>query len=193
MTYSTCRVRARTHRWGLERVKQEPAVRASTHPTIVGYTGINNQHHWMDHAMRQSQQIKVIVVIVVLLVVVVLPLSKAAFWDGHFQLDVELCSRTSTQPTIVSYGLYNRDVADYVVQNIDEFPEELQTAENVDNGRFVVSVPCSGREWLGMSYGYAEPFRFIVLQLKYNDKDRFCTVAEIPEGRGPRNLRVDVP
>ena len=140
-----------------------------------------------------ARLIKAIIVVVVLLTVALLPLSTAAVWDGHFHLDVEMRSRTATQPTVVSYGLYNRDVADYVVQNIDEFPGELQTAENIDDGRFVVSVPCSGRECLGMSYGYVEPLRFIVLQLEYNDKDHFCTVAEIPKGRGQRYLRIDVP
>jgi hypothetical protein len=128
-----------------------------------------------------------------LLLAAVLLLGTAGHLDGHFQLTVVLHSRSARTLTDVSYGLYSEDAAKYLVPYLNQHPQELRSVDNLDGDRFVVSVPWSERKWWGVCYGYGEPYRLIALRLKQNGGEPVCIVAEIPEGRGPRILDVDVP
>jgi hypothetical protein len=136
----------------------------------------------------------VLLVGLILLFVAVVGLSPEMVWDGRFQLDVRLQSRSAAAIKDVSYALYHdREVANRVAGTTEQsVVTEFRSVENAGSGRYLVSVPCSGRRWLGVEHGYFE-YRFIVLRLRYNDKSAVCTAVEIPEGRGQRSVAVDVP
>jgi hypothetical protein len=57
----------------------------------------------------------------------------------------------------------------------------------------LATVPCSERSWLRIDYGYVELYRFVVLLIDDGKAKPLKVFAEIPKGRGPRSMTVEVP
>jgi hypothetical protein len=93
--------------------------------------------------------------------------SDIAVWDGQFKLRV-VQSRSSQSIRRIDYVFASgREEADWISQNDCEADHPFKMVEEFDGGAFVVNVPCSGRRWCGVNYGYVEPYRFLVFRVDY--------------------------
>jgi hypothetical protein len=143
----------------------------------------------------QIKRIEVGISLGIVVLIGALSLSSVAVWDGGFQLTVSLHSRSAAAIKDVSFALCrDREVANQLAATTEQSAAtEFRSVESAGDGRHLVRVPCSGRRWLGVDYGYIEPYRFIVLRVQPTNRALFFAVVEIPEGRGPRSITVDVP
>jgi hypothetical protein len=116
------------------------------------------------------------------------------FWDGEFTLNVRIESRSSNPIKHLSYTFVSqRQEVDLLSQMQNDLDYNFRAAEDFDGGNFVAKVPCSGCSWLGVGYGYVEPYRFMVVRVDCGDAKPLRYGAEIPSGRGPRSLTVKIP
>jgi hypothetical protein len=142
--------------------------------------------------MKRTCTILGIVTILAVLAALILP--GFAVWDGHFRLDVNVKSRSSSPICHVDYAMvpdWNRSESMSSDKLVQDYP--FEAVRGFDGARSVLDLPCSGREWLGIEFGYVEPYRFLLLRVDYGNGKRLKTIAEIPKGREPRNLTVEVP
>ena len=113
-------------------------------------------------------------------------------WSGRFPLRVTL---NANQPIgFVRYVSLPKIENATLVSNSDEHDYEVSfnTPEDFDGEQFVAFIPCGGRtNQLGSETRYSE-FPYLVLDLTFRDKSKRRLVVDVPKGRGPRDVIVDV-
>jgi hypothetical protein len=115
-------------------------------------------------------------------------------WDGHFHLDVNIESEQSKPIKQVSYTFVSESRAvDWMSQMENDLDYHFWAAEDFTGRGFIAEVPCSGRCWFGIDYGYVEPYRFIVVRIDSGDGKPLRFGSQIPSGRGPRTLTLTIP
>jgi hypothetical protein len=134
-----------------------------------------------------------IVLLIVVLAVIFLIAHAMTIRDGRFPLTLTVQSRSATPIDKVLYGFFNEANARDIAKHTDRYEKELNVADITKDKRYLIYVPYSSRSCMGTKYGYVEPFRVVFLILEYNNKHRFYAGVAIPEGRGPRSIRIDVP
>jgi hypothetical protein len=119
---------------------------------------------------------------IVVLLLLDLAFSPFVVWDGQFTVSVSIKSRSS---------LPIRHVA-YVFAGLGEQEHLFEAVKDFDGTKFAIDVPCSGRSWLGINYGYVQP-RFVVFRVDGGTDKRLKTVVEIPRGAGQNGVCVEIP
>jgi hypothetical protein len=118
----------------------------------------------------------------------------AVYWVGSFPLEVRLLPRFDRQVVKVWAGtLPSLECAEQVQQDIRCAESSLRPSDDFDGSRFVINVHCSGRDSaLGFQKHYFQ-CRLLVVKFEFADNETAHQVVEIPEGRGPRRVSVQVP
>jgi hypothetical protein len=142
---------------------------------------------------RPRQFVMGVVVLMGLLAIIAL-LNPVAVWDGHFQLNMDIHSRSSQAVEHVSCAFsFRRADAEWLSES-DSLEATLlfQAVREFDGQNYVAYGQSSGRTWWGIDYGYTA-HRFVVLRIDCEDGKQVRTVVEIPNVRGPRSVTVEIP
>jgi len=114
-------------------------------------------------------------------------------WDGRFDLAIHLQSKSGRRIESVEYeAFFRRDHAEFTVAHQPEGFGGFREAEYW-SGVWHCHVASTGRRDIfgrELRYMFA---RFVVLLIRYDNGEELLQIAEVPEGRGPRSMTVDVP
>lgn len=113
-------------------------------------------------------------------------------WSGSFPLQVRL--EAGRKVVAVWAGtMQRREWAEQIRQDIRRADCVFRPVEGFDGSTFTVDVICGGRNsGLGIERHYTED-QVLVLRLEYADQQDQFQAVEIPEGRGPRTVSVQLP
>lgn len=143
--------------------------------------------------MRNAIIVAPMLFVVVLLL---LPVGYEAVWDGRFDLTVIVdTSRSIDESSLLFATCWNEREAAHAIQNPSSYEYGFHPPRTNGNGELLIEVPCSGREGAyGFRSTYHQP-RFLVVE--YNTDDKLQQPSRmrfsIPEGRGPRTMKIEIP
>ena len=138
----------------------------------------------------------VIAAILVLLIVLIIP-STQAVWDGHFQLTIDIDAREPIdRESLVFATCWFEDEALDALNNPGVYEYGFRPPEFSGDGDAVIDVPASGRPgtW-GQRGTYNHP-EFLIVEYRLPEADNELLARkrfDIPSGRGPRSMTIDLP
>ena len=129
--------------------------------------------------------------VVAVAVLLISKFSNGKIWLGEIRLTVHLHSKHPSPIRAVSFDDRRRTPG---CDSVEQYEwDGLRSAEELAKSDFLVRVKCTGRDdgWgREISYGQCD---LVLLQIEFEDGKIVRKLVDVPEGRGPREVDVQVP
>lgn len=117
--------------------------------------------------------------------------APVAVFDGHFALTVSVAQHEQLAADNLFYkDCWTGDEVEFVTQNADSEESGFRPLEIDREGVATLMAPVSGRlDYWGRVATYNHP-QFLVVKHQRGRNDATVQVFTIPDGRGPRSMKI---
>ncbi len=123
-----------------------------------------------------------------------LPFASQVVWNGFFPLDLEITATEPIEPDLLIAACGRIEEVEHALAQGRKGEIPFRQAERMEEGRYLIAVPASGRTGpfdMELSY-YEPPFLVLEFKLAAESTPRRKRV-DVPPGRGPRSVQVTLP